>query len=144
MDQATSLPPFDVSLFEAADTAILEVMNQNDEPLLFAGKPVRIELYGPGSEQASAAQAKVDRASQQMAFAAAVASGKGKKTEDNTGEMRRLQVDKLTACTKELINFPIEGGARALYENRKLGYITRQVEKFLGDWANFPSASTRT
>lgn len=133
---------FSVALFEAADTAILDVLDQRGEPLLFNGEPVRIEMYGPGSEQAAAAQAKVDQASQTMAFTAMMAAGKGKKT-DTTEETRRLNIEKLVACTKTLINFPIPGGPKALYENRALGYITKQVERFQGDWANFPAPCTK-
>lgn len=61
---------FDLSAFEAAETAVLEVLNQKEEPLLFNGQPVTIELYGPGSAQYARAQAKVDTASQTRAFAA--------------------------------------------------------------------------
>ena len=35
---------FDLSAFEAAETAVLEVLNQKEEPLLFNGQPVTIEL----------------------------------------------------------------------------------------------------
>ena len=38
----------------------------------------------------------------------------------------------------------VPGGAQAIYENPQLGYITRQVERFQADWANFPTGSSRT
>ena len=38
----------------------------------------------------------------------------------------------------------VPGGALALYSNRKLGYITSQVEAFLADWANFKPVSARS
>lgn len=131
---------FDLSAFEAAETAVLEVLNQKEEPLLFNGQPVTIELYGPGSAQYARAQAKVDTASQTRAFAAI----RGKVTKDAAEEGRKLNAEKLAACTKTIINFPVPGGALALYSNPKLGYITNQVAKFVEDWANFPAGSLTT
>lgn len=131
---------FDLSAFEAAETAVLEVLNQKEEPLLFNGQPVTIELYGPGSAQYARAQAKVDTASQTRAFAAI----RGKVTKDAAEETRKLNAEKFAACTKTIINFPVPGGALALYSNPKLGYITNQVGKFVEDWANFPAGSLTT
>jgi hypothetical protein len=130
---------FNLSQFEAADSAVLEVQTaKKDGPLLFDGKPVTIELCGPGSEQYAAAQAKIDSASQARAFAAI----RGKVSKDISGENRRLQAEKLAACTKALNNFPIPDGPLALYSNPKLGYITSQVADFIEDWGNFPAASS--
>lgn len=143
MDQVTSgaaAPAFDVSLFEAADTGILEVRNQNDGPLLFNGEPVTIELYGPGSEQYAKAEARIATASQSRAFAAM----RGKAPKDAASEARKDQIEKLIACTKALNNFPIPGGAAELYANRKLGYITNQVSRFMEDWGNFLSPAARS
>ncbi len=131
---------FNVEFFEAADTAILEVMNQKDEPLLYKGQPVTIEMYGPGTSQYARAQAKIDSASQTRAFAAI----RGKQPKDAAEENRRLNAEKLAACTKSVNNFPIKGGALALFQNPKLGYITDQAVKFGNDWVNFPAASTTT
>jgi hypothetical protein len=132
---------FDLSQFEAADSAVLEVQTaKKDGPLMFDGKPVTIELSGPGSEQYSAAQAKIDAASQARAFAAI----RGKVAKDVQSENRRLQAEKFAACTRALNNFPIPGGALALYSNPKLGYITSQVAEFIEDWGNFPAASSTT
>lgn len=135
----TTQPVFDVAFFEAADTGILEVLNQKEEPLLFNGAPVSIELYGPGSEQYVKAQAKLDSASQARAFAAI----RGKVSKD-PNESRNQTIEKLVAVTKSINNFPLSGGAQALYANPRLGYITAQVAKFIEDWGNFPSASTTT
>lgn len=131
---------FDLSQFEASDTGVLEVQNQKDDgPLLFNGQPVTIELYGPGSEQYAKAQAKIESAGQMRLFAAA--RGKAK---DAAAEARRDQIEKLVACTKAINNFPVPGGAAKLYENRKLGYITNQVSKYLEDWGNFLSPASKS
>ncbi len=130
---------FDLSQYEAADTAVLDVLNQKEEPLLGAGgQPVTIEMYGPGSAQYAKAQAKIDSASQTRAFAAI----RGKVTKDAAEENRKLQAEKLAACTKQINNFPVD--PPALYGNAKLGYITNQAAKFLEDWGNFPAASSKS
>ena len=128
---------FDLSAFEASDTAVLEVLNQKEEPMLVNGQPVTIELYGPGSTQYAKAQAKIDSASQARAFAAI----RGKVAKDGPDEARRLQAEKLAACTARISNFPVT--PLDLYSNPKLGYITNQVAKFVEDWSAFLSAASK-
>ena len=67
---------------------------------------------------------------------------RGKTAKDEVAERRAAQIKKLAAVTKEVRNFPVS--AAEIYGNTKLGYITNQVLKFQGDWANFlpPSAQT--
>lgn len=125
---------FNLADFEAADTAWLDVQNKKDDgPLLVNGQPVQIVLHSPGSAEYIRAEAKANQAAQARTFAAL----RGKPVKETPEEARQKNADKLAACTVELRNFPIEGGALALYNNPKLGYITAQVEKFLSDWGNF-------
>lgn len=125
---------FNLADFEVSETAILEVQNKKDDgPLLVNGQPVKIVLYGPGSVQFVRAEARVAKANQ----ARVLASLSGKRNKETVEDDRKQQADRLASCTKELVNFPIDGGPQALYENPKLGYITAQVEKFIGDWGNF-------
>ena len=125
---------FNLADFEVNETATLEVQNKKDDgPLLVNGQPVKIVLFGPGSTQYIRAEAKVAKANQ----ARVLASLSGKRSKETIEDDRKHQADRLASCTKELVDFPIEGGAQALYENPKLGYITAQVEKFIGDWGNF-------
>lgn len=129
---------FDLSAFEASDTAVLEVLNQKEEPLLGAGGlPVTIELYGPGSTQYAKAQARIDSASQTRAFAAI----RGKTLKDGPDEARKLQAEKLAACTARINNFPV--APLDLYSNPKLGYITHQVAKFVEDWSAFLATASK-
>lgn len=136
----TTNEEFDLSQFEAAETGVLEVLNAKGEPLLHKGSPVTIEVYGPGSQQFVRAQSKLEQANQARSFAAI----RGKAMPNAPEEQRKDIVTKLAACTKTVVNFPIPGGAAALYGNPKLGYITEQVSKYLEDWANFPPASSKT
>jgi hypothetical protein len=131
---------FDLSQFEVAEIGVLEVLNVKDEPLLHNGEPVRIHLYGPGSAQFVRAQAKADAASQQRTFAAL----RGKVNKTAIDDQREDLIIKLAACTAQIENFPIPGGAEALYRNAKLGYITNQVIKYLDDWANFQQPSPKS
>jgi hypothetical protein len=130
---------FDIASLEVAETGTLDVLDVKQEPLLgIGGKPVSIELYGPGSQQYVRAKAKTEAAIQTRAMAAV----RGKVAKDAATENRRLVAEQLAACTKAIHNLP--GDALAIYSNPKLGYITEQAEKFVQDWANFPSASTTT
>lgn len=133
---------FNVSKYEAAETAILEVKDITGAAPLIGegGQPVTIEVYGPGSEQAVKADAEIAQNNKTRIFAAV----RGKEPKNAAALERDDHTRKLTACTKALNNFPIPGGAKALYENPRLGFIRQQVAEFQVDWANFPNASSMT
>lgn len=125
---------FDLSQFEAQDTAILDVQNMKDDgPLLYSSQPVRIHLHSPGSAIYVRAQAKLQRAND----ARMQAMMRGKKLNETPEEKRRRNAEYLAELTSHIENFPIPGGPLALYDNPKLGYITSQVDRFVSDWANF-------
>lgn len=126
-----AVAPFDLAQFEVQDTAILTVMNQRDEPLLYNGQPVTIELYGPGTREYQHANHRLAQANQAAAFAAM----RGKPVKETAEGNATRVADKLTACTKAVNNFPVS--AQDIYGNPKLGYITAQAAKFIEDWANF-------
>ena len=127
---------FDLSQFETLDTAALTVQNPRGDELLVNGKPVVINLYGPGSKQFVNAKYKLDNAVQ----ARSIAMLRGKQSKNAAEENRQLQAEFYAAVTASIDNFPIEGGALALYLNPKLNYITEQVEKFLNETENFMPA----
>jgi hypothetical protein len=132
---------FDLSNYEAADTGTLEVMDiTGDEPLLGTdGQPVLFEIYGPGSAPAVKHDAEMAQASKTRIFAAV----RGKEPKNAAAIERDENIRKLAACTKSISeNFPLT--AKEIYENHKLGYITRQVAEYQGAWANFPSASPKS
>lgn len=127
---------FDLSQFETLDTAALTVQNPRGDELLVNGKPVVINLYGPGSKQFVNAKYKLDNAVQ----ARSIAMLRGKQSKNAAEENRQLQAEFYAAVTASIDNFPIDGGALALYLNPKLNYITEQVEKFLNETENFMPA----
>jgi hypothetical protein len=130
----TEITEFDLSQFEVQETAVLDVQNMKDDgPLLHRGEPVRIHLHSPGSAAYVRASAKLNRASEARMQAAM----RGKKINESVEEKRQRNAEFLAECTHSIENFPLPGGALALYNNPKLGYITNQVDRFLTDWANF-------
>jgi len=130
---------FDLSQFETLDTAALTVQNPKGDELVVGGKPVVINLYGPGSKQFVNAKYKLDNAVQTRS----IAMLRGKQSKNAAEENRQLQAEFYAAVTASIDNFPIDGGALALYSNPKLNYITEQVEKFLNETENFmPSLPT--
>lgn len=131
-EQENAVVVFDIKQFEACDTAWLDVENKKgDGPLMFGGQPVRIEVLSPGTKEAMSAQHKIDMATQTKTFAAI----RGKPVKDTVDSNIEQRAGKLAAVTGRIENFPISPGD--LYSNPKLGYITAQVEKFHGEWANF-------
>ncbi len=128
-------------------TAPLHLKNAAGE-LLYADAerklPVRIHLYSPGSDAFAAVE------SRQSARAV-------KRMQENDGKVtvapheQRLTeaAEDLASITASFENFDYEpaGGVsgeplfRAVYGDQKLGFITRQVTKFVADWGNFSGSS---
>jgi DNA-binding XRE family transcriptional regulator len=130
---------FDVSKYELEETAVLTVQDARGEDDMIGAdgvNPVRITLYGGGSRQAVRA---VHKAGQQAALRMAQLV-RGKISKQAAVEAEEEQVEKLVTCTKSIDNFPVP--AAELYANQKLGYITKQVVKFLEDDTNFAKPST--
>jgi hypothetical protein len=135
-----AIKDFDLSQFETTDTATLTVMNPKGDELLVNGEPVTITLYGPGSKQFVNAKYKLDNANQTRS----IAMLRVKTAKNAAEEIRQQQAEFYASITVSLDNFPIDGGALALYMNPKLSYITDQVEKFISDTENFmPSLPTK-
>ena len=100
-----------------------------------------VTVYGPGSKQFQRAQSVRNRAILEY-----VKKG-GKKMKDN--EQRELDAEFLASCTvsfngfvyKELTGIEM---FRAAYMDTAIGFISEQVNKAIGDWANFTQGSSKT
>jgi hypothetical protein len=125
--------PFDLVSYEAADTGTVEIQTPAGDPLLHLGKPVRIHIWGPGSSESVRVAARVKASDDARTWAAL----RGKPAKNAVQEAKADEITKLVGITREIENFPIPGGAQALYENDRLGYIKKQVLDFHQDWANF-------
>lgn len=134
MNDMTVPGTFDLSKYELNDTYVLTVQNAKDDGDLIGAdgqNPVRITLYGSGSDQAAAANHKAANA--QTARMQAAFRGKAVKNESQLSQAELAQ--KLAACTLSIDNFPVS--PLDLYANNRLGYIRKQVIKCLDDDANF-------
>lgn len=130
---------FDITKTAVEETAVLELTDANDAPMLDdKKKPLSITLYGPGSEDFAKAEAKrQNRLLERL-------KRKGK-TDLSPEEQRAEQAEFLASITISFDGFeyPPAGQAkgkdlfRALYNDRSVGFITDQVQRFVGDWANF-------
>ncbi len=142
---------FNIAALAASTTAALHLKSATGE-LLFADAerklPCRIHLHGPGSEIAGVIEARQSsRALKRMQ------DNDGKVTAATSEERKAETSADLAALTSHFENFeyqpegvetPLTGEAlyRALYADQSLGFITKQVAKFFGDWGNFSSGST--
>ena len=134
---------FDITQTAVEETAVCELNNADDAPLIGdENKQCTVTLYGPGSAPYAQAEAKrQNRLLERL-------RRKGK-TEMSAEEQRGESAEFLAAITISFNNFayPPAGDAtgkdlfRALYMDRKVGFITDQVQKFVGDWGNFTGSS---
>lgn len=133
----------DIRKFAVAATSRLHLRDASDE-LMYADEaktlPIAVTIFGPGSKQHAAAQAK------QSNLLVNLVRKKG--DANQTAEQRReAQAEFLTACTESFEN--LEYGelqglelAKAVYSDLSLGFIADQVAKHLGEWSNFSKGST--
>jgi len=136
---------FNIASLAVVATAPLHIKNAAGE-LLYADAertlPVRIHLHGPGSQVAGVVEARQSaRALKRMQ------DNDGKITAASREERIAETSEDLAALTASFENFEYPADAtgealfRALYADQSLGFITKQVMKFYGDWGNFSAAS---
>ena len=141
---------FNIALLAVASTAALHLKNPAGE-LLFADAertlPVRIHLHGPGSKAFGVVESR-----QSARTLKRMQDNDGKITAATPEERLAETAEDLAALTASFENFeyqpdgaaePVTGEdlARIVYSNQGLGFITRQVAKYVGDWGNFSAAS---
>lgn len=128
---------FNLAQFENVDAGTFTVLDQSGDELLYNGAPVKITMHGAGSKPQVAAERKMLKATK-----AALYAGMGGRAAKNAEEEEfAREAEYLAACTINIENFPIPGGALALYSNPKLGYIKKQAKTYLGEDANFKPGS---
>jgi hypothetical protein len=133
----------DILQHAVEETAVLHLKNAADQ-LLYDEKeqPVTVTVYGPGSKPYAKAQAaRMNRYVERT-------RRKGR-IELSADDQVRETAEFLAACTVEFSpNFKygdstLEGEAlfRAVYGDKKIGFIAEQVNAHLTDWANFTKGS---
>jgi hypothetical protein len=128
---------FNLAAFENCESGTFTVLDQSGDDLLYEGQPVKITMHGTGSKVQVAAERKKIKAAKAVLYA-----GIGGRVAKNAEEEEfAREAEYLAACTISIENFPIPGGALALYSNQKLSYITKQAQRFLAEDANFKQRS---
>jgi hypothetical protein len=133
---------FDISTLAVKDTTIIELESPTGDPLTNdKGDTLSVTVYGPGSKQFHRAQSVRNRAILEY-----VKKG-GKKMKD--GEQRELDAEFLASCTVSFNGFTYKDLTgyemfKAAYLDTAIGFISEQVNKAIGDWANFTQGSSKT
>lgn len=135
-----------ITTLAAAAQAALHLKNADGEPLYAGDKPVRIIVHSPGSRIYGTVEAR------QTARVVKRMNDNDNKMTVASAEERLAEVaEDLATITIAFENFDtgeanLTGEAlfRAVYSNPSLGFITRQVNKFIADWSNFKAASVAT
>lgn len=111
------------------------------------GKPIaasamKAVIYSPASPEAARVSAR--QSNRTIELMRQIAG-----TEVSADEMADRAAEDLADITKEFIN--IEYGdhsgrevIKAVYRDRELGFLARQVEKFHNDWGNFSRSSAKS
>jgi hypothetical protein len=131
----------DVSKLKAASTATLHIKGADGMPLYDEGKPVRIKIHGPGTTTFGIVDAR-----QTARSLARLNNNEGKITAPSAEERLAETAEDLADITisfEGLTSGDLVGRELflAVYGDPELGYITKQVNKALGDWGNFKPAS---
>lgn len=133
---------FEITSIAAKDQYTVMLVNANDKPLLNkAGDQLSVTVFGPGSKAYATATAErtqcmIDRMAQK------------RKSKLTAEEQIKETAEFLAAITIGFNGWVYKGGADAAsilaaYKDSEIGFITEQVQKASGDWANFsPSVVT--
>lgn len=126
----------DIRKYAVEPTSKLHLRDANDE-LMFTdeGKPVAVNLYGPGSKQYARAQAaQNNRLLDKL---------KRKGKSDQTAEQRAAESSEFLAdCTESFENLEYDNLTgrelfMAVYADVSIGFVADQVAKYISDWSNF-------
>ena len=137
----------DITKTAVSDTAPIHLKDASGNFLYSDGdtaKPVRIHVYGPGSKAFAALEAR-----QSQRVLKRMQDNDGKPAIPSPEDRARETAEDLASITVKFENFsypPAEGkeGAElfaAVYLDRSIGFIAKQVAKFVDDWGNFKPGS---
>ncbi len=139
---------FDITQFDSTDTSFMHLKSPVDEEPITAkvnGEKVRVGItfHSPGSEAYEAAASR--RTNRALA--------RSKRKIDITADLLRADtVTFLTDCTVSFdhLGYLPAGEAtgddlfKALYADRKYGWVIEQANAHLGDWASFTKGSAKS
>jgi hypothetical protein len=130
---------FEITTIAARDSFIVLLNNADDEPLKNnAGDRLSVSVYGPGSKPyAKATATRTQRMLDRMA--------KKGRVKLNAEEQVVEAAEFLAAVTISFNDWAYKGGFDATailsaYKDPTIGFIADQVQKAVGDWANFSTS----
>lgn len=137
----------DITTQAVEDTAIIHLKSATGELLYDGENPVQIVIYGPGSRQHGAMEAR-----QAARAVKRYKANDGKSIlAPHEDQVKELAEDLASITVRfENLEYPPAGkvqGAElyaALYSDQKLGFIVNQVTKFVADWGNFRGSSPKS
>lgn len=124
---------FDIKKLAIASTGTMPICDVDGNPQFDdKGNALSITFHSPGTREF--AQAKHDHEESLSKRLMKMQGGRDKTDPDQ--ELKNIS-SFLTRCTVSLNNFTYEGGPKALYEDRSLGHIAQDANKYLGERGNF-------
>lgn len=128
----TKTNPDAFAAFFLSETSRIEIDLPNGEPMLYDGKQVAVNVYGPATDVFAKAKDAMDKEASKRVFRSMGAKLKKGDEEDKDADAKFL-----AAITDSVENFPFPGGAGAIYRERRLKYVADQVRGHLSDLGNF-------
>lgn len=135
---------YDITKQAVALTTPVHVKGADGSYLYIEGKPVRIHIYGPGSQQYAEVEARqTNRAVKRMQDN----DGKISVASPETRDAERAEDLADITVKFENLTYPPAGDAegrelfKALYADKALGFIPAQLLKAVADWGNFKPGS---
>lgn len=133
----------DIRKFAVNTTARLVLNDASGEPIVTDdGQEVAVNVYGPASKQfAQARQNQNNRLVDKIKI-----KGKAEQTAAKTARETAEFLADCTASFENLERDDLTGDAlaKAVYADASIGFIADQVNKHIGDWANFLPVSTKS
>lgn len=141
MSNSKEITAADFSAFMLEPTSRLELDLPNGSAMLWEGKPVAVQIYGPATDEYARAKAAMEKESAARVFRAMGANKNKKKQGEDDAE---ADAKFLTAITAQFENFPFPGGAAAIYREPRLNYIGNQVRAHVNELGNFFKESAKS
>ena len=135
----TKTNPDAFAAFFLSETSRVEIDLPTGEPMLFDGKQVAVNVYGPATDVFAKAKDAMDKEASKRVFRSMGAKMKKGDEEDKDADAKFL-----TAITDSIENFPFPGGPGAVYREQRLKYVADQVRGHLNDLGNFFTAPSKS
>ena len=133
-----------IKKYAVSPSARLVLVDAKGEPMTNeAGKEVAVNVYGPGSKEFARARASQNNRMMDKLKA----KGKSEQTAEQTAKETAMFLAECTAGFENMeYDDTLTGDALAIaiYSDSSIGFITENVNKFIGDWANFLPTSTKS